>query len=61
MNLFVNILVAYLIPLVIYALGKNEYVENEDEHRLSQRTQIVAAPESSIRCISPITVINRMR
>lgn len=60
MNLFVNILVVYLVPLVIYALGKNEYVENEEEHRLSQRTQIAATSESSIRCIHPSVVICRM-
>lgn len=60
MNLFVNILVVYLVPLVIYALGKNEYVENDEEHRLSQRTQIASTPESSIRCILASDVICRM-
>ena len=60
MNLFVNILVVYLIPLIIYARGKNEYVENEEEHRLSQRTQIASTPESSIRCVCPLVVICRV-
>lgn len=39
MNLFINILIVYLLPLLLYALGKNEYMEDADEHRLSQHSK----------------------
>lgn len=38
MNLFINILFVYFLPILLYTLGKNEYLEDADEHRLSQRS-----------------------
>ena len=48
MNLFLNVLIVYLIPVFVYTIGKNEYIENSDEHRLNQRTVIEASPNIHI-------------
>ena len=40
MNLFLTILFVYLLPVLLYTLGKNEYLENADEHRLSQHSTL---------------------
>lgn len=44
MNLFLNVLIVYFIPIFIYTIGKNEYIEDSDEHRLNQRTVLEASP-----------------
>ena len=28
------------LPIFIYTIGKNEYIENADDHRLNQRTDL---------------------
>ena len=38
MNLFWSVFVLYILPLVIYTMGKNEYAENANEHLISQRS-----------------------
>ena len=54
MNLFLNALVVYFLPVFIYTIGKNEYIENADDHRLNQRTDL----DSSLRdAISFILII----
>ena len=40
MNLLLNLLFVYFLPIVIYTVGKNEYAENAAEHLLSQRSII---------------------
>lgn len=40
MNLFLNALIVYFLPIFIYTIGKNEYIENADDHRLNQRTDL---------------------
>ena len=54
MNLLLNILFIYFLPIIIYTIGKNEYAENADEHLLSQRTII---DESNVTIFSTIVLM----
>lgn len=47
MNLFWSVFVLYVLPMVIYTMGKNEYAENANEHLLSQRSLMRESNEHS--------------
>ncbi|KAK8811147.1 hypothetical protein WA538_005308, partial [Blastocystis sp. DL] len=50
MNLFWSVFVLYILPMVIYTMGKNEYAENANEHLLSQRSLMRESNEHSYDC-----------
>ena len=45
--LFWSVFVLYILPMVIYTMGKNEYAENANEHLLSQRSLMRESNEHS--------------
>ena len=60
MNLFINILLVYFLPILLYTLGRNEYMENANEHRLSQHRTLDPEESIAISNVSSFHLLSRL-